>query len=118
MLIKDITVLNSNMEPLEHRNVVVKDGRFDSIGVDVVEKDPEMVIDGKNKLLMPGFYNTHCHVPMTLTRGLGEGLSLNDWLTKKMFPFEGNMTEEDCYYGALLGAMELMAGGRGFNFCE
>ena len=69
MLIKDITVLNSNMEPLEHRNVVVKDGRFDSIGVDVVEKDPEMVIDGKNKLLMPGFYNTHCHVPMTLTRG-------------------------------------------------
>ena len=37
MLIKDITVLNSNMEPLEHRNVVVKDGRFDSIGVDVVE---------------------------------------------------------------------------------
>ena len=111
MLIKDITVLNSNMEPLEHRNVVVKDGRFDSIGVDVVEKDPEMVIDGKNKLLMPGFYNTHCHVPMTLTRGLGEGLSLNDWLTKKMFPFEGNMTEEDCYYGALLGAMELMAGG-------
>ncbi|WP_320992083.1 amidohydrolase [Hungatella sp.] len=111
MLIKDITVLNSNMEPLEHRNVVVKDGRFDSIGVDVVGKDPEMVIDGKNKLLMPGFYNTHCHVPMTLTRGLGEGLSLNDWLTKKMFPFEGNMTEEDCYYGALLGAMELMAGG-------
>lgn len=111
MLIKDVAILNSNMEILEHRNVVVKDGRFASIGVEAVEKDEEMVIDGKNKLLMPGFYNTHCHVPMTLTRGLGEGLPLHEWLTKKMFPFEGNMTEEDCYYGTLLGAMELVASG-------
>lgn len=111
MLIKNITVLNREMKLLKHQNVIVENGCFSYIGTEAMGTNQETVINGENKLLMPGFYNTHCHVPMTLTRGLGEGLSLNDWLTKKMFPFEGKMTGEDCYYGALLGAMELVSGG-------
>lgn len=119
MLIRDITVLNGEMKLLEHMNVAVEQGRFTYMGTDKEAQShteeggfgASPVIDGKNKLLMPGFYNTHCHVSMTLARGLGEGLPLREWLTTKMFPFEGNMTGEDCYFGALLGAMELMAGG-------
>ncbi len=111
MLIKDTTILNRDMQPIDHVNVLVKDGRFAYVGHEEVAAYSGTVVDGKNKLMMPGFYNTHCHVPMTLIRGLGEGLSLQEWLTKKMFPFEREMDEEDCYYGALLGAMELLAGG-------
>ena len=103
MLIRDITLLNGEMQTVEHVNVLVKDSRFAYVGPEKVEEYAGTVVDGTGKLMMPGFYNTHCHVPMTLTRGLGEGLSLSDWLTKKMFPFEGNMTAEDCYYGAMLG---------------
>lgn len=111
MLIKDITILNKEMQTEEHINVLVDKDRFAYVGTEEVKEYTGTVVDGRNKLLMPGFYNTHCHIPMTLTRGLGEGLSLNDWLTKKMFPFEGELTGEDCYYGALLGAMELVSGG-------
>ena len=111
MLIRDITLLNGEMQTVEHVNVLVKDGRFAYVGPEEVVEYAGTVVDGTGKLMMPGFYNTHCHVPMTLTRGLGEGLNLNDWLTKKMFPFEGNMTAEDCYYGAMLGAMELISSG-------
>lgn len=111
MLIKDITILNKEMQPVEHVNVLVENDRFAYVGPEEVKEYSGTVVDGSNKLMMPGFYNTHCHIPMTLTRGLGEGLSLNDWLTKKMFPFEGNLTGEDCYYGALLGAMELVSSG-------
>lgn len=111
MLIRDITLLDGEMQTVEHVNVLVKDGRFAYVGPADVKEYTGTVVDGTGKLMMPGFYNTHCHVPMTLTRGLGEGLSLSDWLTKKMFPFEGNMTAEDCYYGAMLGAMELISGG-------
>lgn len=111
MLIKDITILNKEMQPVDHVNVLVDKDRFAYVGTEEVKEYTGTVVDGRNKLMMPGFYNTHCHIPMTLTRGLGEGLSLNDWLTKKMFPFEGEMTGEDCYYGALLGAMELVSGG-------
>ncbi|WP_302327848.1 amidohydrolase [Enterocloster lavalensis] len=111
MLIKDITILNREMQPVDHVNVLVENGRFAYVGREELPVYSGTVVDGANKLMMPGFYNTHCHVPMTLIRGFGEGLSLNDWLTKKMFPFEREMNGEDCYYGALLGVMELAAGG-------
>lgn len=71
----------------------------------------EEVYDGKGKFLMNGFYNTHCHVPMTILRGYGEGLSLQDWLFTKIFPFEAKLTPEDVYWTTKLGAMELISSG-------
>lgn len=62
-------------------------------------------------LLMPGFYNIHSHVPMTLLRGYGEGLPLEEWLFRKMFPFEDRLTDEDCYWGAMAGIAEMIASG-------
>ena len=40
----------------------------------------DRVIDGRDRLLSPGFYNVHCHSAMTLFRGLGGGLPLKSWL--------------------------------------
>ncbi|MFA5585946.1 MAG: amidohydrolase [Saccharofermentanales bacterium] len=71
----------------------------------------EPVYDGRNKLIIPGFFNNHSHVPMTLTRGFAEDLSLHDWLYKRIFPFEALLTEEDMYWGALLGIAEMLSGG-------
>ncbi len=68
-------------------------------------------ISGQNKLALPGFFNTHCHAPMTMIRGYGEGLPLHDWLFDKMFPFEAKMGSEHMYYGALLGIAEMIASG-------
>jgi len=73
-----------------------------------VEKD---VFDGTGKLLIPGFFNNHSHVPMTLTRGYGEELALYDWLYKRIFPFEALLTEDDVYWGSLLGIAEMLRGG-------
>ena len=57
------------------------------------------VYDGSNKLMIPGFVNAHSHIPMTLLRGYGEGLSLHDWLEKRIYPFEAQMTVDDMYWG-------------------
>ncbi|NLJ70096.1 MAG: amidohydrolase [Clostridiaceae bacterium] len=69
------------------------------------------IIDGNNKVVLPGFYNMHSHVPMTLLRGYGEGLNLQDWLFTKIFPFENLLTAEDTYWGTLLGLSEFLASG-------
>lgn len=113
MLIRDTALLNPEFQVEEHRDVLVEEGRFFRISAAGSLEVPceKEIVNGRNCLLMPGFYNTHCHVPMTLLRGLGEGLCLSDWLTKKMFPFEERLTAEDCRFGALLGCMELMASG-------
>ena len=55
--------------------------------------------------------NSHAHTPMTLVRGAGDGLPLMDWLTKVMWPREGQMTSEDALWGMRLGAAEMFLSG-------
>ena len=71
----------------------------------------ERVIDGRGKLLMPGFYNLHTHMAMNLMRGYGENMPLMDWLEKKVFQFEDRLTGPDCYIATLLGMAEGFAHG-------
>jgi len=73
--------------------------------------DAERVIDGRGKLLMPGFYNAHTHAPMTLLRGYGENMQLMEWLEQKVFPFEQQLTGEDCYFASLLAMAESFSHG-------
>ena len=57
----------------------MEDGRIASIGDDAPEAYSGEVYDGSGKLMMPGFYNAHAHSPMTLMRGYGENMVLQDW---------------------------------------
>ncbi len=63
--------------------------------------------DGRGKILMPGLYNAHSHVPMTLLRGRGEGLPLDRWLNEAIFPFEALISDEAAYYATILGIAEM-----------
>ncbi|MCP3911160.1 MAG: amidohydrolase [Actinomycetia bacterium] len=62
-------------------------------------------------LLMPGLVNTHCHTPMTLVRGAGDGLPLERWLRDAMWPREGRMSDEDVWWGMTLGSAEMLRSG-------
>lgn len=93
----------------------VKTGCVAVAGRDIVyigEQAPEMstpadtVIDGRGKLLMPGLFNTHTHLAMELMRGYGENLSLQDWLFKRIFPFEAKLSRNAVYWGSLLAIAE------------
>ena len=42
--------------------------------------ETERVIDTQGGIIMPGFVNTHTHVPMTMMRGYADDLALMDWL--------------------------------------
>ena len=79
LLFTDITTLNENGDAHKHRYVLVEDNRiagiFDARPAGIFDRE----ICGKNKLLMPGLYNCHAHTAMTLFRGYGEDLPLQDW---------------------------------------
>ena len=111
MILKDIKILDEDFQVRDHMNVVVEDGRFFSITKGMPDPEGREVIDGRGKFMMPAFYNTHCHVPMTLLRGYGEGLPLQRWLHERIFPFEAKFSPQYKYWGAKLGALELMKSG-------
>src|SRR5881296_1877551 len=91
-------------------SVRVEDGRIAEIGR-LRRLAKEKVIDCRRMALIPGLINTHTHLAMTLFRGYADDLELQDWLEKKIWPLEKRLTGEMCYFGALLGAMEMTRTG-------
>src|SRR5258706_7423416 len=71
-------------------------------------------IDGRGKMVMPGFANTHTHLTMTLARGVFEDLS-----PPHKPPFSGglspiplpDMTQDERRVMAQLGALECLRSG-------
>src|SRR6266516_1651493 len=69
-------------------------------------------VDARGKLVLPGLINGHTHVPMTLLRGLKDDVTLEEWLTKAIFPAEAkNVNEEFVRWGTRLAAAEQIRGG-------
>lgn len=92
-------------------SVIVENGKYSYIG----EAEPRIavdeVIDGKGNLLIPAFYNTHCHAAMTLFRGYGEDLPLDRWLNEKIFPAEDRLTNKSVNVATKLAIAEMLANG-------
>ncbi len=69
------------------------------------------VRDMTGLLLIPGLINAHTHTPMTLLRGVGSGLALQEWLFDKVFPVEDRLTPEDVRVGTELALLEMISTG-------
>lgn len=46
--------------------------------------------DAEGMIVMPGFINTHTHVPMTMLRGYADDLPLHTWLNDHILPGRGS----------------------------
>jgi len=113
MLFQDITYINDSFQVVEHAFIGTEGDRITYIGTQMPEDAARYgrAYCGKDKLLLPGFYNAHSHIPMGLLRGYGENLSLHDWLHTRIFPFEARMRPEDIYWATLAGALEMLRYG-------
>ncbi|KAF2009412.1 guanine deaminase [Aaosphaeria arxii CBS 175.79] len=47
------------------------------------------------QFIIPGFIDTHNHAPQWLTRGLGQGMHILDWLREVTFPAEARYADEE-----------------------
>ncbi|WRS27827.1 amidohydrolase [Oscillospiraceae bacterium MB08-C2-2] len=113
MIFRNISYVDDRFEVVTDSNIAVEGSKVAWIGQNLAEyTGPKAeVVEGGGKLLLPGFYNNHCHAAMTLLRGYGEGLPLDRWLNERMFPFEDQMTGKDMYWGTLLGIIEMLKSG-------
>jgi len=115
LLIKDATILTLDAENRIFIGSVAIDGGR------IVSAQPaaaahfdltfDEVIDGRDRILMPGFVQTHVHLCQTLFRGAADDLALIDWLKQRVWPMEAAHTPESLYASARLGIAELIKGG-------
>jgi len=69
------------------------------------------VINGQNKVLMPGLYNCHSHGAMVMFRGLANDRTLEDWLFNHIFPAEKKWTPALLRTGATLAIADMISSG-------
>ena len=95
--------------------VAIADGRIAAVGPErdvAASFSPAETVDASGEIVMPGLVNTHGHAAMTLLRGLGGDLALQEWLTKVIFPAEAkNVSPGFVRDGVRLACLEMIEGG-------
>jgi len=103
-----IVTQNPNRDVLNGSSIYIEGNKIVEIGNPKVEAD--FVIDGKNKIILPGLINTHTHLGMTILRGYLDDMELHEWL-KRSWAVESKLKKKDVYYSSLLGCIEMIRNG-------
>ena len=94
-------------------DVLVRDGRIAAIGqgATFTTIPGARAVDARGCVILPGFVQAHVHLCQALFRGFAEDLPLMDWLSQRIWPYEGAHTPESLFASARLGIAELLLGG-------
>ncbi len=116
ILIKNIDIITCDKtnRVIKNGNIGIKKGYIEFINGTNAEIDnlkADRVIDGTHRLAMPGLVNTHTHSAMTILRNFADDLALEEWLFNRVFPAEARLVPGDVYWGAMLGAAEMIRSG-------
>ena len=96
---------------IQETSIYIEGDKIAAIGDAPEGFTEDKVIDGKDKLVIPGLINCHTHSYMSFMRNVADDLSFMDWLFGTIDPIEQQMTDEDTYWGANLAIIEMMKSG-------
>ena len=122
ILLKDCTVVPMTAAEGEPQwfagSVGISGNRIEFASADAAAADEFLrrhpdarITDCRDKIVMPGLVNTHCHVAMTLQRSSADDIALMEWLNDYIWPFESRQTPDDIELGSRLGIVEMLLGG-------
>lgn len=107
-----IITMNKKEEIIPQGNLLIENGKIIAITPQPLDAADALVTDAKGMLVMPGFINTHTHLPMTLFRGYADDLPLQTWLTQHIFPAEARwITPENVRLACRLAFIEMIKSG-------
>jgi 5-methylthioadenosine/S-adenosylhomocysteine deaminase len=115
ILITGGTVLTMAGPNIDTGSVAIENGKIVAVGKSSeIDKryEAKTTIHARGMAVLPGFVNTHTHVPMTLFRGIADDRDLMDWLQHYIFPAEAkNVSPDFVKWGTRLAAAEMIESG-------
>lgn len=114
-----VAIINAQIVTVDKQGSVIEDGSL-VVGADGVIREiasgkightASEVIDARGAIVMPGLINTHTHLGMTLFRGLGDDMSLEDFLARLMPAEIKVLNHEAVRAGTEIAALESLLGG-------
>ncbi|MEJ2255523.1 MAG: amidohydrolase [Woeseiaceae bacterium] len=110
-----IVTMDDNSSIIEDGAIAIDEGVIVAIGpaADIEARYPASeVLDGEQRVVLPGLINGHTHAAMTLLRGIADDLALMDWLQNYIFPAEVEFVDaEFVRIGTELACWEMIRGG-------
>ena len=125
---RSILIEHGTVVTVDRDRRILGDGSILVEGRDIVQvgpartvrplRPPDLVIDARRAIILPGFVDTHVHLSEHLSRGLMlDDIPVDRYLPDWLIPLYSAMTSEDEEHAALLAAIEMIRTGT-TTFCE
>jgi len=111
-LIRNATIISVDPKigDLQHGDILI-DGKKIAAIAPTIAADGAEIVDGTNKIAVPGFIDTHRHTWESLLRGTGADWTLAQYFTAVRKVMGGLYTPDDNYVGNYLGALDALDAG-------
>jgi len=116
MLVRGGVVIDTDPEVVARRatDVLIEDGRIAAVGpeliADTAAADVE-VLDASERIVLPGFVDTHRHLWQTALRGIAVDADLGMYFERVLGAYGLRFRAEDVAAGNLMGALECVNAG-------
>jgi 5-methylthioadenosine/S-adenosylhomocysteine deaminase len=112
-LIADALVLTMDDElgTLPRGDVLIDGQRISAVGPDLPRDSDAEVVDGRDRIVMPGFVDTHRHMWAAMLRGCACYGDLGTYFHDVVFTYGANFTPDDTYASVRFGLAEAVDSG-------
>ncbi|MFC2155138.1 amidohydrolase family protein [Acidobacteriota bacterium] len=119
LFLKDFHILNPGEREFDfyRGSLLVKDGKIVKIYKESEKPKPaeiygaEIIPGHSNKLIFPGFIQSHIHLCQTLHRNLAEEMPLLQWLADEVWPYEAALDRKKMGQAVIMGLKEIISSG-------
>jgi 5-methylthioadenosine/S-adenosylhomocysteine deaminase len=112
LIVAGATVLTDLDAAPERRDIFVSGGKIAAISTSAnTASAGATVVDGRNKLAIPGLINAHYHSHDVLSRGMFEDVPLEIWIALAILPPTRKLTAREVRLRTLLGAIDCLRNG-------
>ena len=109
-----VVTLEDKNRVLTNHSVLIEDELIVDIFHNSKDCSADLVIDATDKIIMPGFINTHMHFYSSFARGLGKATPSNNFievLNNLWWKLDRQLTLEDSYYSTLVACIDGIKNG-------
>lgn len=104
-----VLTLDPKLGDFARADVLIESGKIREIGPAIAVSDEDVaVVDATNRILLPGFVDTHCHSYQGLLRGLLPNGTLPDYDASVQKSITPHYQPEDAYAGVLITALGML----------